>query len=72
MLPVIRQWEQYSQTLSPGLIQSIEGTMEKGMKALEGFAKGFVQEMVQFVTLIPGFFIDFLIYLVALFLLSLD
>ena len=72
ILPVIRQWEQYSRKLSPGLSQSIEGTMERGVKALEGFAKEFVQEMVQFFTLIPGFFIDFLIYLVALFLFSLE
>ncbi|MFD6443250.1 AI-2E family transporter, partial [Peribacillus sp. NPDC060186] len=72
ILPVIRQWEQYSQTLPPNLIQSIEHTMEKGVKALEGFTKDFVQDMVQFVTLVPGFFIDFLIYLIALFLFSLE
>jgi sporulation integral membrane protein YtvI len=72
ILPVIRQWERYSQTLPPNLILSIEQTMEKGVKALEGFAEGFVQDMVQFVTLIPGFFIDFLIYLIALFLISLE
>ncbi len=40
--------------------------------ALEGFTEGFVQDMVQFVTLIPGLFIDFLIYLIALFLFSLE
>lgn len=56
ILPVIRQWERYSQTLPPNLIQSVEQTMEKGVMALEGFAEGFVQDMVQFVTLIPGFF----------------
>ncbi|MGE6377520.1 sporulation integral membrane protein YtvI [Peribacillus muralis] len=72
ILPVIRQWEQYSQTLPPNLIQSVEQTMEKGVKALEGFTEGFVQDMVQFVTLIPGLFIDFLIYLIALFLISLE
>ncbi|MFD9626355.1 sporulation integral membrane protein YtvI [Peribacillus muralis] len=72
LLPVIRQWEQYSQTLPPNLIQSVEQTMEKGVKALEGFTEGFVQDMVQFVTLIPGLFIDFLIYLIALFLISLE
>ncbi|WP_285767717.1 sporulation integral membrane protein YtvI [Peribacillus sp. SI8-4] len=72
ILPVIRQWEQYSQTLPPNLIQSVEQTMEKGVKALEGFTEGFVQDMVQFVTLIPGLFIDFLIYLIALFMISLE
>ncbi|YCI78077.1 sporulation integral membrane protein YtvI [Bacillus sp. R1-10] len=72
ILPVIRQWERYSQTLPPNLIQSVEQTMEKGVMALEGFTEGFVQDMVQFVTLIPGFFIDFLIYLIALFLISLE
>ncbi|MCK1993040.1 sporulation integral membrane protein YtvI [Peribacillus muralis] len=72
LLPVIRQWEQYSQTLPPNLIQSVEQTMEKGVKALEGFTEGFVQDMVQFVTLLPGLFIDFLIYLIALFLISLE
>ncbi|AOH53759.1 sporulation integral membrane protein YtvI [Peribacillus muralis] len=72
ILPVIRQWEQYSQTLPPNLIQSVEQTMEKSVKALEGFTEGFVQDMVQFVTLIPGLFIDFLIYLIALFLISLE
>ncbi|KWW13988.1 sporulation protein [Peribacillus simplex] len=72
ILPVIRQWEQYSQTLPPNLIQSVEQTMEKGVKALEGFTEGFVQDMVQFVTLIPGLFIDLLIYLIALFLISLE
>ncbi|MFJ7745542.1 sporulation integral membrane protein YtvI [Peribacillus sp. NPDC097295] len=72
ILPVIRQWEQYSQTLPANLIQSIELTMEKGVMALEGFTKDFVQDMVQFVTLVPAFFIDFLIYLIALFLISLE
>ncbi|MFJ7638956.1 sporulation integral membrane protein YtvI [Peribacillus sp. NPDC097264] len=72
ILPVIRQWEQYSQTLPPNLIQSIELTMEKGVMALEGFTKDFVQDMVQLVTLVPAFFIDFLIYLIALFLISLE
>lgn len=72
ILPVIRQWEQYSQTLPPNLIQSIELTVEKGVIALEGFTKDFVQEMVQFVTLVPALFIDFLIYLIALFLISLE
>ncbi|MDQ7864567.1 hypothetical protein RCO48_36155 [Peribacillus frigoritolerans] len=73
ILPVIRQWERYSQTLPPNLIQSVEQTMEKGSHGSGGVSQRALFR-IWFSSLhsFRDFFIDFLIYLIALFLISLE
>ncbi|PLT31262.1 sporulation integral membrane protein YtvI [Peribacillus deserti] len=71
-LPSIYKWESYSESLPKDVIISIEETMEKGISGLEVFFQKLVQNIIGLVTLIPGFLIEFLIYLVALFLFSLE
>ncbi|OCA85665.1 sporulation integral membrane protein YtvI [Bacillus sp. FJAT-27225] len=70
--PLIKRWQQYSQTLPPDVISSVEKTIEESVTALDRFVQGFVQILIGFLTAIPGFLIEFLIYLVALFLFSLE
>ncbi|RUQ24269.1 sporulation integral membrane protein YtvI [Peribacillus cavernae] len=72
VLPSIRQWEKYSQSLPADVIQSVEDAFERGITSLELFTRNLVEGTVQLVTLVPGFLIEFLIYLVALFLFSLE
>ncbi|WP_409291702.1 sporulation integral membrane protein YtvI [Peribacillus sp. SCS-37] len=68
----IYKWENYSESLPKDVIISIEDTMERGISGLEVFFQKLVQGIIGLVTLIPGFLIEFLIYMVALFLFSLE
>lgn len=72
ILPFIRKWENYSQTLPSDVIRSVEDALEKGISSLEVFTRNLVEGTVQLVALVPGFLIEFLIYLIALFLFSLE
>ncbi|AGK52501.1 sporulation integral membrane protein YtvI [Bacillus sp. 1NLA3E] len=70
--PLIKKWESYSQSLPKDVIGSIENTVENSINSLDSFMQGMVQAIINFLTVIPGFLIEFLIYLVALFLISLE
>ncbi|MFB6465657.1 sporulation integral membrane protein YtvI [Cytobacillus sp. Hz8] len=72
ILPLIKMWEQYSQTLPKDVIKSTEKTIENSVNSLDSFLQGILQAMINLITAIPGFLIEFLIYLVALFLISLE
>lgn len=72
ILPTIRKWETYSQNLPKDVIQSIEDMMEKGISSLEIFFRDLIERLLQLVTVLPGFMIELLIYLIALFLISLE
>jgi sporulation integral membrane protein YtvI len=72
ILPSIRKWENYAQTLPKDVILSVEDMMEKGIQSLEAFFRSLIESIVQLATILPGFFIEFLIYLIALFLFSLE
>ncbi|WP_043933547.1 sporulation integral membrane protein YtvI [Bacillus sp. EB01] len=70
--PLIKRWESYAETLPPDVISSVEKTIEESVTALDQFVQSIVQFLFGFLTAIPGFLIEFLIYLVALFLISLE
>jgi sporulation integral membrane protein YtvI len=72
VLPFMKRWESYAQTLPAEVIKSAEGTVEKGIASLEKFTQNLVEGTVQLVAVVPGFLIDFLIYLIALFLILLE
>ncbi|PLT33711.1 sporulation integral membrane protein YtvI [Bacillus sp. V5-8f] len=72
VLPFIRKWENYSQSLPTDVISSVENALERGISSLETFARNLVEGSVQLVAIVPGFLIEFLIYLIALFLFCLE
>ena len=71
-LPLIDKWKFYSKDLPKEMILSIDNTLERSINSLESFFQGLVQAIINFLTIIPGFLIEFLIYLMALFLISLE
>jgi sporulation integral membrane protein YtvI len=68
----IQTWESYSSSIPKEIIASLENSVETIQRLLLEFATNSTQSIVHFITLIPGFLIHFLVYLVALFLISLD
>ncbi|CAM3644866.1 sporulation integral membrane protein YtvI [Mesobacillus zeae] len=72
ILPLIGKWEFYSQKLPKDVILSIEGTLEKNVNALDAFLQRALEELLNLLTSIPVFLIEMLIYLIALFLISLE
>jgi sporulation integral membrane protein YtvI len=72
ILPLMKKWEFYSQSLPKDVISSIEKTVENSINTLETFLQSFVQSIINFLAIIPGFLIEVLIYLVALFMISLE
>lgn len=72
ILPYIRKWEQYADSLPKDIIPSLQKMMENGIASLEGFTASTVEALLAFAGFIPGFLLEFLIYMVALFLISLE
>lgn len=72
VLPLIRKWEFYSKNLPVEVIQSLKNTLEKNINNIDVFLQSFLQDMFSLAAAVPGFLIEFIIYLVALFLLSFD
>jgi sporulation integral membrane protein YtvI len=72
ILPLIEKWKFYSKDLPKEMMLSIENTVESSINTLDSFFQGVVQAIINLLTIIPGFLIEFLIYLVALFLFSLE
>lgn len=70
--PLMKKWEFYSQSLPKEVISSIEKTVENSINTLDSFLQGLVQYIINILTVIPGFLIEVLIYLVALFMISLE
>jgi sporulation integral membrane protein YtvI len=70
IIPLIKKWEFYSKSLPKEVISSIEKTVENSVNTLDSFLQSFVQYTINFLTIIPGFLIEVLIYLVALFMIS--
>lgn len=69
---LIRQWQSYSSSIPKEIIVSLENSVETVKNLLLSFATNFTQSMIRYITMIPEFIIHFLVYLVALFLISLD
>ncbi|WP_318505423.1 sporulation integral membrane protein YtvI [Bacillus sp. T3] len=72
ILPLMKKWEFYSKSLPNEVISSIEKTVENSINTLDSFFQGLVQYIINILTIIPGFLIEVLIYLVALFMISLE
>lgn len=70
--PLIRKWESYSKTLPPDAIDSVENSINNAINSLDSFLQATVQFLIHFLTGIPGFLIELLVYMIALFLFSLE
>ncbi|MBA2869809.1 sporulation integral membrane protein YtvI [Anoxybacillus calidus] len=68
----IKKWELYSHSIPKEIIISLENSVEAIKNLLLNFAKNLTESIIHYITAIPGLIIHFLIYLIALFLISLD
>lgn len=69
---LIQKWQSYSSDIPREIITSLENSVETVKNMLLSFATNLTQAMIGYLTKIPEFLIHFLVYLVALFLISLD
>jgi sporulation integral membrane protein YtvI len=70
--PIIKKWEQYLSNLPPDVIASIENSFENNIQGLTKFLQNTAEGLIGLLTTIPSFLVEFLIYLIALFLISLE
>jgi sporulation integral membrane protein YtvI len=68
----IQQWESYSSSIPKEIIVSLENSVETIRNLLLNFATNVTESIIHYITVIPEFVIHFLIYLISLFLISLD
>ncbi|MBB5324793.1 sporulation integral membrane protein YtvI [Anoxybacillus tepidamans] len=69
---LIQRWQSYSSSIPREIIDSLENSVETVKNLLLSFATNVTQSMIRYITMIPEFMIHFLVYLIALFLISLD
>jgi len=69
---ILVKWEQYSHSIPKEIIVSLENSVETVRNLLLNFATNVTETIIQYITAIPEFVIHFLVYLIALFLISLD
>ncbi|MBO9130749.1 sporulation integral membrane protein YtvI [Bacillus sp. 165] len=72
IVPTISKWKDYSETLPGNVLYSIERNLENAVNSLDTYVRALVEYIIGFATTIPAFLLEFLIYLVALFLISLE
>lgn len=72
ILPLMGKWEFYSKNFPHEVILQIEDTIEKNVNTLDSFLQQLIASTINLLTAIPGFLIEFLVYLIALFLFSLE
>ncbi|WP_028400302.1 sporulation integral membrane protein YtvI [Ectobacillus panaciterrae] len=72
ILSMSNSWHKYSETLPNEVLSSVERALENSINSLDLLAKNLIQGTIGFVAVVPGFLLEFLIYLVALFLISLE
>lgn len=72
ILPMMGKWEFYSKNFPGEVIIQIESTIEKNINSLDSFLQQLIAGTINLLTAIPGFLIEFLVYLIALFLISLE
>jgi sporulation integral membrane protein YtvI len=68
----IEKWELYSSSIPKEIIVSLENSVETIRNLLLSFATNLTESIIHYIAVIPEFIIHFLIYLIALFLISLD
>ncbi|MED3717766.1 sporulation integral membrane protein YtvI [Geobacillus thermodenitrificans] len=69
---LIQTWQSYSSSIPQEIIDSLERSVNTVQQMLLSFATNLTQSLVHYIAAIPAFFIHFLVYLVALFLICLD
>lgn len=72
ILPLIDKWKIYSENLPKEVIDSISSTVERTVNSLDHLMQQIIQFTLNLLTAIPGFLIEFLIYIVALFLIGFE
>ncbi|MFX3623651.1 MAG: sporulation integral membrane protein YtvI [Ectobacillus sp.] len=72
ILPIIQKWRIYSETLPGEVLSSIERALENAVNSLDMLAQNIIQMMLGVITVVPGMLLEILIYLIALFLISLE
>lgn len=64
--------EQYFKSLPVDVFQSLEQTIENTLESVTNMLRGGVEWLFSLAAAIPGFLIEFLVYLIAVFLFSLE
>ncbi|HAQ08802.1 MAG TPA: sporulation integral membrane protein YtvI [Bacillus bacterium] len=72
ILPLAGKWEFYSKNFPPEVIAQVDNTIESNINTLDTFLQQLIASLINLLTAIPGFLIEFLIYLIALFMFSLE
>lgn len=72
ILPMMGKWEFYSKNFPMEVSDQIETTIESNINTLDSFLQQFIAGTINLLTAIPGFMIELLVYLIALFLFSLE
>lgn len=70
--PTLTKWEQVQEAIPKGVVQSLEESFTNGMKSFEESVNGFLNSLLDFIAFLPGFMLEVLIYLIALYLFSLE
>ncbi|WP_078546379.1 sporulation integral membrane protein YtvI [Litchfieldia alkalitelluris] len=71
LIPLIQDWEAYSENLPSDVLLLIQNKINDGINAIKLFSNEMIQNIFNLMTAIPGFLIEFLIYLIAVFLICL-
>ncbi|WP_238941848.1 sporulation integral membrane protein YtvI [Bacillus sp. REN10] len=72
LIQFVDQFQHYFKTLPPDVIRSFEQTLEKSIDSVTQMAQSLLEWLFGLATAIPGFLIEFLVYLIAVFLFSLE
>ncbi|MFK2826795.1 sporulation integral membrane protein YtvI [Bacillus sp. B190/17] len=69
---LFKESEQYFKKLPPDVFQSFERTIENALQTVTDMLQAIVEWLFSLATAIPGFLIEFLVYIIAVFLFSLE
>ncbi|HWO77372.1 MAG TPA: sporulation integral membrane protein YtvI [Bacillus sp. (in: firmicutes)] len=72
ILPTMSKWETFVETLPSEILTSIEAAIKNGLESLSQVFELLLENILSFAAGVPSFMIEFLVYLIALFLISLD
>lgn len=72
ILPSINKWENFSETLPTDILTSIENAAKNGVDSLNQLFTLLLEKILNIATAVPQFMLEFLVYLIALFLISLE
>lgn len=72
ILPLVGKWEFYSKNFPPEVTSQIDNTIESNINTLDSFLQQLIATTINLLTAVPGYLIEFLVYLIALFMISLE